>query len=80
MILTTSAAGGVPGFTVTVVVLVTPNQRAVIVIGVEEETTDVARLNVLVDRLALTTVSCGTRATAVLLLTSCTTAPWASVP
>src|SRR6476659_6441291 len=75
VILTTSAAGGLPGVMVTVAVRVTSNQRAVIVTGVDELTGDVARLNVLVDVLALTTVSCGTRAIAGLLLESCTTAP-----
>ena len=62
--------------TVIVVVRVTPNQVAVIVTGVAALTAEVARLNVLVDVLALTTVSCGTRAMAGLLLDSCTTAPW----
>ena len=62
--------------TVIVVVRVTPNQVAVIVTGVEVLTAEVARLNVLVAVLALTTVSCGTRAMAGLLLDSWTTAPW----
>jgi hypothetical protein len=75
VIRTVSEAGGVPGFTVTVVVRVTPNQLAVIVTGVGLLVGEVARLNVLVAALALTTTSCGTRAIAGLLLDSCTTAP-----
>ena len=65
-----------PGVTVMVVVLVTPNQLAVIVTLVAVVTVEVARLKVLVAVLALTTVSCGTRAMAGWLLDSCTTAPW----
>ncbi len=61
--------------TVVVVVRVTPNQAAVIVTGVAVLTAEVARLNVLVAVLALTTVRWGTRAMAGLLLDNCTTAP-----
>ena len=74
MIFTTSAAGGAPGLTVIVAVLVMPNHLAVIVRFVAVATVEVARLKVLVEALALTTVSCGTRAIAGLLLDSCTTA------
>src|SRR5688500_62689 len=75
-----SAGGGAPGVTVTVAVLVIANHLAVTVTLVDVETAEVARLNVPVDALALTTVSCGTRATAGLLLDSCTTAPWVMGP
>ena len=46
-----------------------------IVTSVDAATVEVERLNVPVEALALTTVSCGTRAIAGLLLDSCTTAP-----
>src|SRR3954453_8395694 len=75
VIFTMSAAGGVPGLTVIVAVRVIANQRAVMVTAVAGATAEVARLNVPVEAFALTTVSCGTRATAGLLLDSCTTAP-----
>jgi hypothetical protein len=45
VILTTSAAGGVPGATVTVAVRVTPNQRAVMVTVRAEPTADALRLS-----------------------------------
>src|SRR5262245_64420984 len=77
---TTSEDGGDPGVSVIVVVRVTPNHLAVMVTVVDALTGDVARLNVPVELLALTTVSCGTRATAGSLLNSCTTAPWVMGP
>src|SRR5262245_53135014 len=75
VIRTTSAAGGVPGATVTVAVRVTPNQRAVMVTVRAEATGEVLRLKAPEDLLAETTVSDGTWATAGSLLVSCTTAP-----
>src|SRR4051794_5646395 len=77
---TVSGAGGAPGVTVIVAVRLTSNQVAVIVTVVGADTDDVARLKVLVDALALTTVSCGTRATVGWLLASRTTAPWVTAP
>lgn len=67
---TTSAAGGAPGVTVIVAVLVTPNHEAVTVTLVLLDTGAVDRLKVPVDALAFTTVSWGTCATAGLLLAS----------
>src|SRR3954451_20785212 len=75
VIRTTTAIGGAPGVTVMVAVRVKPNQLAVIVTVLGVATVEVARLKVLVELLALTTISWGTRATDGWELDSWTTAP-----
>src|SRR5438067_8564199 len=75
VILTTSAAAGAPGLTVTVAVRVTPNHAAVMVAVVVVVTAEVVTANAPVEAPPLTTTSVGTWTTAVLLLDRRTSAP-----
>src|SRR3954470_14645990 len=75
LIATLSAWAGAPGETVSVAVRVMSNQRAVIVTLVVADTADVLTGKVPRDWPPFTTTSCGTWATAGLLLESCTLAP-----